>query len=113
MQRWLKLSAAYSESPLRVGCLEWPLRASPSHALQLQAAAALRALHPVRSRHAQVCMYTCDSFMCAVGSIVSVRQQEGGEGGREGKEEGREEGRGIKGTIQRLFNLYIHQTVKS
>lgn len=54
MQRWLKLSAAYSESPLRVGCLEWPLRVSPSHALQLQAAAALRALHPVRSRHAQV-----------------------------------------------------------
>ena len=54
MQRWMKLSAAYSESPLRVGCLEWPLRVSPSHALQLQATAALRALHPVKSRHAQV-----------------------------------------------------------
>ena len=55
LQRWLKSSASYSESPLRVGCLEWPLRASPSHALQLQAAAALRALHPIKSRHAQVC----------------------------------------------------------
>lgn len=53
-QRWLKLSSAYSESPLRVGCLEWPLSISPSHALQLQSAAALRALNPIKSRHAQV-----------------------------------------------------------
>ena len=54
IQRWLKLSSAYAESPLRVGCLEWPLRISPSHALQLQAAAAIRALSPVKSRHSQV-----------------------------------------------------------
>ena len=53
-QRWLKLSSAYAESPLRVGCLEWPLRISPSHSLQLQSAAAIKALNPIKSRHAQV-----------------------------------------------------------
>lgn len=62
-QRWLKLSSAYAESPLRVGCLEWPLRISPSHSLQLQSAAAIKALNPIKSRHAQVhvhaCAYTC------------------------------------------------------
>jgi hypothetical protein len=59
-QRWLKLSSAYAESPLRVGCLEWPLRISPSHSLQLQSAAAIKALNPIKSRHAQV--YTCSRF---------------------------------------------------
>ena len=53
-QRWLKLSSAYAESPLRVSCLEWPLRISPSHSLQLQSAAAIKALNPIKSRHAQV-----------------------------------------------------------
>ena len=53
IQRWLKLASAYAESPLRVGCLEWPLRLSPGHALQLQAAAAFRLLTPVKSRHTQ------------------------------------------------------------
>lgn len=49
LRRWLKLSSAYAESPLRVGSLEWPLRMSPSHALQLQAAATFRALNTVKS----------------------------------------------------------------
>ena len=53
IQRWLKLASAYAESPLRVGCLEWPLRVSPAHALQLQAAAAFRLLMPAKSRHVQ------------------------------------------------------------
>ena len=37
--------------------LEWPLCISPSHALQLQSAAAIRALNPIKSRHAQVSVY--------------------------------------------------------
>lgn len=53
IQRSLKLASAYAESPLRVGCLEWPLRLSPSHALQLQASAAFRLLTPLKSRHTQ------------------------------------------------------------
>lgn len=32
-QHWLKLFSAYTESPPRVGCLEWPLRVSPAHSL--------------------------------------------------------------------------------
>ena len=52
IQRSLKLASAYAESPLRVGCLEWPLRLSPYHALQLQASAAFRLLTPLKSRHA-------------------------------------------------------------
>ena len=68
MQRWLKLSSAYAESPLRVGCLEWPLRVSASHALQLQVTAALRALNPVKSRHTQVCVCVCVGVCgCGVG----------------------------------------------
>ncbi len=59
VQRWLKLSSAYAESPLRVGCLEWPLRVAPAHALQLQAVAALKALNPLKSRHAQVGKSVC------------------------------------------------------
>eukprot|EP00731_Ephydatia_muelleri_P029201 Em0020g845a len=51
--KWLKLASAYAESPLRVGCLEWPLRISPQHALQLQMSAALRSTMPVKSRHSQ------------------------------------------------------------
>ncbi len=53
IQRWLKLASAYAESPIRVGCLEWPLKISPLHALQLQAAAAFRLITPVKSRHSQ------------------------------------------------------------
>ena len=53
IQRWLKLASAYAESPLRVGCLEWPLKVSPKHALQLQASAAFRLITPVKSRHSQ------------------------------------------------------------
>ena len=49
----MKLASAYAESPLRVGCLEWPLRVSPAHALQLQASAAFRLITPVKSRHSQ------------------------------------------------------------
>lgn len=48
LRRWLKLSSAYAESPLRVGSLEWPLRMSPPHALQLQVAATFRALNTVK-----------------------------------------------------------------
>ena len=49
----LKLASAYAESPLRVGCLEWPIRISPHHAIQLQMTAALRSTMPVKSRHSQ------------------------------------------------------------
>ena len=66
-QRWLKLSSAYAESPLRVGCLEWPLRVSPAHSLQLQSTAALKALNPIKSRHAQVGM--CRGSLCESGSL--------------------------------------------
>ena len=48
LRRWLKLSSAYAESPLRVGSLEWPLRMSPSHALQLQVAATFKAMNTVK-----------------------------------------------------------------
>jgi len=50
LRRWLKLSSAYAESPLRVGSLEWPLRLSPSHALQLQVAATFRALNTSKAQ---------------------------------------------------------------
>ena len=53
IQRWLKLASAYAESPLRVGCLEWPPKISPLHALQLQASAAFRLITPIKSRHSQ------------------------------------------------------------
>ena len=50
----MKLASAFTESPIRVKALDWPLHVSPVHGLQLQATAALKALSPVKSRHQTV-----------------------------------------------------------
>ena len=47
----MKLASAFTESPIRVKALDWPLHVSPVHGLQLQATAALKALSPLKSRH--------------------------------------------------------------
>ena len=70
--KWLKLASAYAESPLRVGCLEWPLRISPQHALQLQMSAALRSTMPVKSRHSQVCLLWCVTKSCDLSPLSSL-----------------------------------------
>ena len=52
-RRWLKQASAYAEAPLRVGALEWPIILMPYHVLQLQAIAAVRAVHPDKFRLSQ------------------------------------------------------------
>ena len=54
LRRWMKLSSAFTESPIRVRALDWPLHISPAHALQLQVTAALKAVTQVKSRHQSV-----------------------------------------------------------
>ena len=54
IRRWMKLASAFTESPIRVKALDWPLQVSPAHGLQLQVTAALKALGPVKPRHQPV-----------------------------------------------------------